>query len=184
MEHTGNKHNSPKKIIPDDDGTARLPSRRQDNALKKLAFPRTGSLHRSLPGPGARPVENNVMLVKPSRNRWLEARRVDFCVTSMTKEADKAAIRTARPVKMGKQGQFCLVCLNHKGVPRLCQGNCMWKLSSPNRLCRFVLPEVTLRIESNPYAIAPRFWRWNSGDSLLNSGFTPLRQRQRGAGIE
>ncbi|WP_396651948.1 hypothetical protein [Mesorhizobium sp. IMUNJ 23232] len=55
------------------------------NTLKKLGFLRGGKPHHSLPGLGARPAGNNVMLAKPSRNRWLAATRVDFRATSMTK---------------------------------------------------------------------------------------------------
>lgn len=44
-----------------------------------------GDVLQGFPGLGERPFENDVMLVKPSRNRELIGTRVDSGVTGMTK---------------------------------------------------------------------------------------------------
>ncbi|MFI0845206.1 hypothetical protein [Mesorhizobium sp. IMUNJ 23232] len=78
MEHIGNICNAPKKIILGDDGKPKRPLLCQRNTLKRLDFSRGSGLLQGSPDLGEQPVENNVMLVKPSENSELLGTRVDF----------------------------------------------------------------------------------------------------------
>lgn len=144
------------------------------NTLKRLGFSRSAGPR---PAPGARPFERHVMLVKPSRNRWLEARRIDFRATGMTKGP-------ARPIKrlLGFQVEFWLRLWNLRlGHSRAAPTNDI-ELHGPNLLTERASSTSSgkRRVEAGKSFLPPiREMRIGRGDGAGRVEFFDLLFRQR-----